>query len=141
MTAGGATNVGIDSDKIYGVYRLDMPLKPRRHGTRKRRRAGRFVEIMPDTYLYCVIFSMSSFKYKLIQILSDKEDVLDETYREEMKTELLEMLKLLTIALKYISKQLEEMMTNPDKQSDNVGTEQCNHCFVCNNYIHSKKNL
>lgn len=138
VATSSATNAGIDSDKIYGVYRLDMP-SSRINMVQERGRAGRFAGATPSTYSYCVNFPMSSFEYKLIQILSEKKHVLDATYRREMENALLETLILLMVAPKCISQQLEEMMANPDKDTVSVGSETCKHCFVCNNYIRGKK--
>lgn len=79
VATSGATNTSINSDIIYGVYRLDMP-SSRIDIVQERGRAGRFQDASPEQCHYCINFLMSSFEYKLIQINSKKEDVLDYTY-------------------------------------------------------------
>ena len=138
VATSGASNAGIDSDSIYGVYRLDMP--PNRIDiVQERGRAGRFEDATPQQCHYCVYFSISTFEYKLIQINSKKEKVIDETYREEMEDELLETLKLLIISHKCISQSLEVMLSNPHEDINIEYSNRCDHCFVCKRSIIGRK--
>ena len=138
VATSGATNAGIDCDKIRAVFRLDMP-STRVDIVQERGQAGRFFGADPMTCSYDVNFSMGGFNYKLIQILSKKEKILDNTYRKEMECELLHTLKLLTIAPQCIALELEEAMANPDVPCTDEHPNACGNCFVCQKKIHGKE--
>ena len=82
---------------------------------------------------------MTSFNCKLIQILSQKEAILDDMYRKQMEAKLIETLKLLTIISKCITLQLEETMANPRLVATNKNSHPCKNCSVCNEEIIRKK--
>ena len=138
LATSGATNAGIDSNQIYAVFRLDMP-STRVDIVQERDRAGRFSNANPNNCFYDISFSMASFEYKLRQIWDRKEEIIDNTYREEMETELIETLKLLTISAKCITLELEQMLGNPAEVSTNETTDPCNYCSVCNKELIGKK--
>ena len=138
LATSGATNAGIDSNQINAVFRLDMP-STRVDIVQERGRAGRFSNANPNICFYDISFSMESFEYKLRQIRDRREEVIDNTYREEMETELIETLKLLTISAKCITLELEQTLANPAKASTNKTTNPCNHCSICNKELIGKK--
>ena len=78
----GASNARIDSNDIYSVFCLGMP-STSVDMVQERGRAGCFEGANPTTCLYDLNFLMSSFNYQLIQILNNKETVLEESYRTE----------------------------------------------------------
>lgn len=82
---------------------------------------------------------MTSFNYKLIQIFSHKETVVEEAYCREMDTDLTKMLKLLTITHKCITLQLEETMTNPKSFDSNKKPHPSQNCSVCEGNVIGKE--
>ena len=79
IATSGATNAGIDLNKIYSVVRLDIP-SSRVDIVQDRGQAGRFDGVYPSLCSYSVNISMKSFKYKLCQTLSKHTAVLDNLY-------------------------------------------------------------
>lgn len=55
---------------------------------------------------------------------------MDDSYCKEMRIELMETLKLLTIPQKCIVQELEEAMSNPNFDIDS-DLQPCGRCFAC----------
>jgi len=137
VATSGASNAGIDSDDVVGVFRLDMPPNEV-DAVQERGRAGRFVGASSDTCFYNICISIESFEHKILQIMDPKELVICPNYRKEMENELMMSLRLLTISKTCIPQILEEhMSTNVDGQEQ--ATLDCGNCFACNHSIHGKK--
>ena len=137
VATSGATNAGIDSNQIYSVIRLDMPSK-RIDIVQERGCAGRFADSNPDSCSYNLYFCLNSFEYKFRQIMSNHNIVLDDSYREEMKNELFDTLKLLTIPSQCITQELENAMSNPNLDIDTF-PDPCGRCFACKMKCHGRQ--
>ena len=138
VATSGATNAGIDSNKIYCVVRLVMP-SSRVDIAQEQIRSGQFDGANPSlcSYTVNISISMKSFEYQFCQTLSKHNVVLDNLYREEMRIELMETLKLLTIAPKCIAQELEEAMANLNSDI-NTESQPCGNCFICKGSCHGK---
>ena len=79
VVTSGATNAGIDSNKIYCVVQLDMPSSCL-DIVQERGCAGWFDGANPSLCSYTVNISMKTFKYKLRQSLSKHNVILDNLY-------------------------------------------------------------
>ena len=64
---------------------------------------------------------------------------MEDTYRAEMEAKSMETLKLLTIAPKCITLELEKTMTNPEQNDLNEDDNPCSNCSVCDGEVIGRK--
>jgi hypothetical protein len=92
----GAANAGIDSDKVFGVFRVDFPpnmVDMKQEGGRAGRRPDQ--GIVQD--FYCVMISLEGFLHLFLRILNPSEANGDTHYRKQQLDDLLYTLSFLVL--------------------------------------------
>jgi hypothetical protein len=108
----GAANAGIDSAKVFGVFRVDFPpnmVDMKQEGGRAGRRPpGATVEDF-----YCVMLSLEGFLHLYLRILNPNEEVHDGSYRKQQLDDLLSTLCFLVLPTGCFHVYFEEEFSSP----------------------------
>ena len=123
-----ATNTDIDSNEIYCLIYLDIPSSCVDIVQEREVELGN-LRMSIQVYAPTTFFSLKSFKYKQHKILRRHNAILDDLYHKEIRIELMETLKVLTIPQKLSTQELEEAMANPNFDI-NSNLQVCGCCFV-----------
>ena len=124
----GVGNVGIDSSDIRSVYRLEFPPSIMDF-VQEKGRAGRIAVPDPSSYAYHLYYSLESYVYIFERTMNPDANYIDESYRNEILDDALEVAKMFSIRNKCYYILLEEQLGNPD----NVSTvaADCGFCPFC----------
>ena len=128
----GVANVGIDSDKVRAVYRMDFPPSIIDF-VQECGRAGRVAEPSPQTNFYTVYYSIESFIYLYERAMNPEEECLDKTYRIEEVQDALDIASLMVLQKECLYVEIERHLANPLTIGQVNHTVRCSYCPFCNN--------
>ena len=112
----GVGNVGIDSPNIRAVYRLEFP-PSLIDFIQEMGRAGRRVGHNPLHYSYNLYFSIDNFTYLFERTMNPDEHFNDPTYRQEVVSNLMTMMKILVLSRYCYYVCIEISLSNPYRDS------------------------
>lgn len=128
----GVGNVGIDSPDIRGVFRLEFPPSIM-DLVQEKGRAGRRPIADPSNFGYTLYFSIESYLYIFERTMNPKEKFIDESYRQAVINDALEVAQMFSVHRKCYYVALEEMLGNPYLEIDrsNDALPPCAICPFC----------
>ena len=127
----GVGNVGIDSSHIRGVYRLEFPPSIMDF-VQEKGRAGRIAVPDPSSYAYNIYYSIESYVYIFERTMNPEEKYIDESYRQDILDDALEVAKMFSIRNKCYYILLEEKLGNPEL-TNATPSANCGFCPFCRN--------
>jgi hypothetical protein len=127
----GATNAGIDSPQVFGVFRVDFPpiiVEMKQEGGR----AGRQPDSLIVQDCYCVMISLEGFLHHFLRILNPNETVQDLSYRTKLLDNLLSTLRFLVLPPGCFHDYFERQFSSPFWSGPLLSDPCLNRCSFCN---------
>ena len=127
----GVGNAGIDSQDVRAVYRVDFPPSII-DVCQEKGRAGRRPSALQQDYSYILLFSLESFLYLFKRIQNPDEEFIDDTFRIQQTSDLLNVAQLLASTACYAIT-FETALGYPFGDQVSANLTPCNTCPNCTN--------